>query len=169
MMAVRTTAGVVVASVLAFSAVAAAPAVRRARPAAVVLTPAQRFLAHNRVADRLVRQTPSGLQYKRLAAGTGTEHPGATDVAQVTYVGRLTNGTVFDRSDAPVAMPLDQVVPGFAEAIRLMSRGARYRFWLPPALAYGDSATGPIPAGSVLVFDVQLIDFQPATTAVTGG
>ena len=145
--------------------VAAAPVhrrapVRHATPAAP-LTPQQRFLQHNRLADRTVHQTPSGLQYKVLAAGRGTARPGATDVAQVNYVGRLTDGTEFDRSQAPVAMPLDQVVPGFSEAIRLMPRGARYRFWLPPALGYGDRAAGPIPPGSILVFDVELIDFAP--------
>ena len=137
------------------------PAHRSHVTPAVAQTPAQRFLQHNCVADRSVHQTASGLQYKVLTAGAGTARPGASDVAQVTYIGRLIDGSEFDRSDAPVAMPLDQVVPGFAEALRLMPRGSRYRFWLPPALAYGDRAAGPIPPGSILVFDVQLINFAP--------
>ena len=147
-------------ALLAAAPVHRRPPVRRATPA-VALTPQQRFLQHNRLIDRAVHQSPSGLQYKVLSAGSGTARPGATDVAQLTYVGRLTDGTVFDRSDAAVAMPLDQVVPGFAEAVRLMPAGSRYRFWLPPALAYGDRAAGPIPPGSILVFDIELISFAP--------
>ena len=61
-------------------------------------------------------------------------------------------------------MPLSGVVPGFAEALKLMPKGAKYRFWIPPQLGYGDKASGPIPANSTLVFDVELIDFLPEAT-----
>jgi FKBP-type peptidyl-prolyl cis-trans isomerase FkpA len=58
-------------------------------------------------------------------------------------------------------MPLSSVLPGFAEALKLMPKGAKYRFWLPAKLGYGDRANGPIPANSELVFDVEMIDFIP--------
>ena len=58
-------------------------------------------------------------------------------------------------------MPVTGVVPGFSEALKLMPKGAKYRFWLKPALGYGDKATGPIPANSTLIFDVELLDFLP--------
>jgi FKBP-type peptidyl-prolyl cis-trans isomerase 2 len=61
-------------------------------------------------------------------------------------------------------MPVTAVVPGFSEALKLMPKGAKYRFWIKPSLAYGDEASGPIPAHSVLIFDVELIDFLPEAT-----
>jgi len=58
-------------------------------------------------------------------------------------------------------MPVNAVVPGFSEAMKLMPKGAKYRFWIKPSLGYGAKATGPIPANSVLVFDVEMLDFLP--------
>ncbi len=117
------------------------------------------FLLKNRYADGVV-QTPSGLQYKVLKAGTGPK-PTDSDIALVTYKGTLTNGTEFDKSDTPVPMPVAGVVPGFSEALKLMSKDAEYRIWIKPELGYGAKAAGPIPANSVLVFDVKLFDFLP--------
>ena len=57
-------------------------------------------------------------------------------------------------------MPVGQVVPGFAEALMLMPKGSHYRVWLPPQLAYGDRENGPIPASSVLVFDITMHEFM---------
>ena len=105
--------------------------------------------------------TASGLQYKVIKPGQGGAHPTATDVALVNYTGRLIDGTVFDASKQPTPMPLSSVLPGFAEALKLMPKGSKYRFWLPAKLGYGDRANGPIPANSMLVFDVELIDFIP--------
>ena len=126
--------------------------------------PAPEFLAWNGKRHG-VRTTPSGLQYQVLKPGEGAKgaKPTAADVVQVDYVGKLTNGTQFDANPAgqPVAMPVGQVVPGFAEALQLMPRGSKYRVWLPPQLAYGDRETGPIPANSVLVFDITMHDFRP--------
>ncbi len=117
------------------------------------------FLAHNKSADKDVKETPSGLQYKVLKPGQGPM-PGNTDIALVTYEGKLTDGTTFDKSEQPVPMPVAAVVPGFSEALKLMQRGGKYRVWIKPSLGYGDKATGPIPANSLLVFDVELLDFK---------
>lgn len=105
--------------------------------------------------------TASGLQYKLLKAGGGPARPTDSDVTLVNYQGRLLDGTTFDKSERPTPMPVGQVVPGFAEALKMMTKGAKYRFWMPPSLAYGAEAKGPIPANSTLVFDVELIDFLP--------
>ncbi|MEG3149776.1 FKBP-type peptidyl-prolyl cis-trans isomerase [Sphingomonas sp. ZT3P38] len=127
------------------------------------------FLARNsRAAD--VVTTASGLQYKVLTAGKGGPKPTDSDVALVNYEGKLLNGTTFDKSQQPTPMPVaaadektgrQGVVPGFSEALKLMSKGAKYRFWIKPSLAYGSKAAGPIPANSVLVFDLELLDFLP--------
>ncbi len=110
-------------------------------------------------------QTASGLQYRIIKPGApGAPHPTDTDVALILYEGKLLNGTTFDKSERPTPMPVSGVVPGFSEALKLMPKGAKYRFWLPPKLGYGDKATGPIPANSTLVFDVELLDFLPEQT-----
>ena len=117
------------------------------------------FLLKNRYAEGVV-QTPSGLQYKVLKAGKGAK-PTDADVALITYKGTLTDGTEFDKSETPVPMPVAGVVPGFSEALKLMPKDAEYRIWIKPELGYGAKATGPIPANSVLVFDLKLLDFLP--------
>lgn len=113
------------------------------------------FLSANRRADGVV-ETPSGLQYRILRPGTGPR-PTRADTAMVTYVGQLTDGKVFDHATRPAALPVTGVVPGFAEALLLMQTGARYRIWIPPALAYGPAGAGPIPGNAVLVFDIELV------------
>lgn len=122
--------------------------------------PAAVFLRHNRSADSSIVQTASGLQYKVLKPGTGTAKPTDADVVLVNYEGRLENGTTFDASQQPTPMPVKGVVPGFSEALKLMPKGAKYRVWIPPALGYGDKVTGPIPAHSVLVFDLEMLDWK---------
>ncbi|MCP1471847.1 hypothetical protein J3E64_003560 [Sphingobium sp. OAS761] len=115
------------------------------------------FLAQNEGADGVIT-TESGLQYKVLEEGTGPS-PTTSDVALVGYKGTLLDGTVFDEN-AQAPMPIDGVVPGFSEGLQKMKKGGKYRLWIPPQLGYGDQAAGPIPAGSVLVFDVTLHDFK---------
>ena len=106
--------------------------------------------------------TASGLQYKILTPGKpGAAKPTDADVALVNYEGKLLNGTTFDKSQQPTPLPVTGVVPGFSEALKLMPKGAKYRFWLKPSLGYGDKTSGPIPANSTLVFDVELLDFLP--------
>jgi len=119
------------------------------------------FLARNARAKGVVT-TASGLQYRVLAPGQANgPKPTPADVALVNYEGKLLDGTTFDKSQQPTPMPVSAVVPGFSEALQLMPKGAKYRFWLKPELGYGDKATGPIPANSTLVFDVELLDFLP--------
>lgn len=107
----------------------------------------------------LASAAPGALQFKVLRAGTGPS-PTDTDVALVTYVGKLKDGTVFDQSPQPVPFPVAGVVPGFSQGLKRMQRGGRYQLTIPPQLGYGAKATGPIPANSTLVFDVQLLDFK---------
>lgn len=111
-----------------------------------------------------VTVTASGLQYRVLTAGSG-DGPQATDTVRVHYEGRLTSGDVFDSSyqrGEPVSFPLNGVIPGWSEGVQLMTPGAKYEFTIPAALAYGPSGTGPIPPNSVLVFDVELLEINPA-------
>lgn len=121
---------------------------------------AEQFMAWNKDKTGVV-QTPSGLQYLVLEPGDGAR-PTDSDVVLVNYKGELRDGTVFDQNErAP--FPVNQVVPGFSEGLKLMPKGAKYRLWIPPALGYGEQAQGEaIPANSVLVFDVEMIDFIPA-------
>jgi FKBP-type peptidyl-prolyl cis-trans isomerase len=121
-------------------------------------TPEQ-FLAWN-AGQSGVETTDSGLQYLVLDAGEGSPNPSSTDATLVNYEGRLVDGTVFDSGERQ-PINLGQVVPGFSEGVQLMSRGARYRLWIPPALGYGDVAnpSSPIPANAVIVFDLELVDF----------
>lgn len=122
-------------------------------------TPAQ-FLAYNAAQPGVVT-TATGLQYQVLKEGQG-EPPSDADVVLVKYKGTLRDGTVFDQNErAP--MEVAQVIPGFSEGLKLMRRGGEYRLWIKPELGYGDRAQGgAIPANSVLIFDVTLIDFIPA-------
>ncbi|WP_426265027.1 FKBP-type peptidyl-prolyl cis-trans isomerase [Sphingomonas sp. PWP1-2] len=132
----------------------------KAKPAAVAvpLNPAEAFLASNGK-QRGVVTTASGLQYRVLTPGVGPAKPTDADVTLVNYVGKLIDGTTFDQSARPTPMPVSGVVPGFSKALKLMPKGAKYRVWIKPSLGYGDRATGPIPAGSVLAFDIELLDF----------
>ena len=119
------------------------------------------FLTRNARARGVVT-TASGLQYKVLTPGKpGAAKPTDADVALINYEGKLLDGTTFDKSQQPTPMPVAAVVPGFSEALKLMPKGSKYRFWMKPALGYGDKASGPIPANSTLVFDVELLDFLP--------
>ncbi len=105
-------------------------------------------------------QTADGLRYQVLKSGKGDRHPTDTDVALVNYVGRLSDGTVFDQSQQPTPLPVSGVVPGFSEGLKLMTKGARYRFWIPGKLGYGERGAGPIPPNATLVFDVDLLDLR---------
>ena len=116
------------------------------------------FLAENKLKDG-VKETASGLQYRVITEGEG-EHPTAEDVVEVHYTGRLIDGTVFDSSverGESIKFPLTGVIAGWTEGVQLMKPGAKYEFVIPSDLAYGDRSTGPIPGGSTLVFEVELI------------
>tara|TARA_R110000796_G_scaffold8843_8_gene28802 strand:- start:19485 stop:20108 length:624 start_codon:yes stop_codon:yes gene_type:complete len=118
------------------------------------------FLTENgKQAD--VVTTASGLQYKVIKAGEG-DSPTATDTALVKYEGRLRDGSIFDANEQ-TPMPVGGVIPGFSEALQLMKKGGEYRIWIPSELAYGEASPGPeLPANSLLIFDVTLLDFISA-------
>lgn len=104
--------------------------------------------------------TKSGLQYEVLAEGND-KHPKATDKVRCHYEGRLIDGTVFDSSykrNAPADFGLNQVIAGWTEGVQLMGEGAKYRFYIPYLLGYGEGGAGDmIPPYSTLIFDVELI------------
>jgi peptidylprolyl isomerase len=119
----------------------------------------QAFLAQNANKEG-VESTRSGLQYQVITKGTGTEHPKATDRVKVHYHGTLIDGTVFDSSvdrGESISFGLNQVISGWTEGLQLMAVGEKTRFFIPSNLAYGDRATGQIGAGSMLIFDVELL------------
>ncbi|MCC2637226.1 MAG: FKBP-type peptidyl-prolyl cis-trans isomerase [Moraxellaceae bacterium] len=114
-----------------------------------------------------VTATASGLQYEVITQGTGAK-PKPTDTVKVHYQGTLLDGSVFDSSvqrGEPASFRLDQVIPGWTEALQLMPVGSKYRLTLPPELAYGDQGAGPIPANATLVFEVELLGIEKPEAA----
>jgi FKBP-type peptidyl-prolyl cis-trans isomerase len=108
-----------------------------------------------------IEVTESGLQYKVLLEGTG-KRPTAADMVTVHYEGTLLDGTKFDSSydrGQPAEFPLNRVIPGWTEGVQLMQEGAKYKFFIPSALAYGPGGTpgGPIGPNEDLIFTVELI------------
>ncbi len=118
------------------------------------------FLAENAKKDDVV-VLPSGLQYTVLAEGNDKK-PSATDNVKCHYEGRLINGTVFDSSykrGEPAVFPLNGVIAGWTEGVQLMGEGAKFRFFIPYHLAYGERGAGQsIPPYAALIFDVELIE-----------
>ncbi len=117
------------------------------------------FLEQNAKKEGVV-VTNSGLQYEVLKEGTG-KRPKATDTVRCHYEGRLLDGSVFDssyRRNQPADFGLSQVITGWTEGVQLMAEGAKYRFYIPYMLAYGEGGAGEmIPPFSTLIFDVELI------------
>lgn len=95
---------------------------------------------------------------KTLKAGEGPS-PTAADLVLINYVGKLSNGTVFDQNKN-VVMQLQGTIPGFAKALAQTQKGGKYLVKIPAKLAYGDKATGPIPANSDLTFELEVVDFK---------
>ena len=125
-----------------------------------------KFIAENKTKPG-VTNTPSGLQYKIIAEGSG-ESPKMGDEVQVKYKGRLIDGTEFDSTDKrggePARFKIGQVIPGWNEALQLMKKGAKWELYIPSNLAYGERATGSIPSNSTLIFEVELVDFTKGVT-----
>lgn len=121
----------------------------------------EKFLAENKTKPG-VKTTPSGLQYEVITEGKGAR-PLATDTVEVNYAGTLLDGTEFDNSykrGAPITFPLNGVIKGWTEALQLMPVGSKYKLYIPYQLAYGMNDNGPIPGGSVLVFEVELLNIK---------
>ena len=121
----------------------------------------EEFLAANKQKEGVI-ELPSGLQYKVIKEGTG-DSPDDNDMVSVHYTGTLIDGTVFDssrESGEPIEFPVNGVIAGWTEALKLMKPGSQYMLYIPAKLAYGDKKTGPIPEGSTLIFDVELLEFE---------
>jgi FKBP-type peptidyl-prolyl cis-trans isomerase FkpA len=131
---------------------------------------AAKFLADNAKQPGVVT-TASGLQYKVVTAGAG-DHPKPTDQVSVNYTGKLLDNTEFDASakhGGPAKFGVNQVIPGWQEALTLMKPGAKYQLWIPPKLAYDLDSPPMIPPGSLLVFDVELVSILPPAPAPAVG
>ena len=119
----------------------------------------EKYLAENAKKDGVIT-LPSGLQYQVLKEGNGKK-PSAKDSVKCHYEGFLIDGTVFDSSvqrGEPAVFGLQQVIAGWTEGLQLMQEGAKYRFFIPYRLAYGEGgAGGSIPPYAALIFDVELI------------
>lgn len=119
----------------------------------------KKFLAENRQKAG-VKETASGLQYEVITMGSGPR-PADTSSVKVHYVGTLLDGKKFDSSrdrGEPITLNLQQVIAGWTEGLQLMPTGSRFKFYIPYQQGYGLQGSGPIPGGSTLVFDIELID-----------
>jgi FKBP-type peptidyl-prolyl cis-trans isomerases 1 len=121
------------------------------------------FLAENAKKPG-IQVTKSGLQYQVIQAGKG-KSPKANSTVKVHYEGRLIDGTVFDSSIArnqPAMFQVSQVIQGWTEGLQLMKEGAKYRFFIPANLGYGQIGSADvIEPNSTLIFDVELIEVLP--------
>lgn len=120
------------------------------------------FLAENKKKEG-VKTTASGLQYMVIKEGTGAK-PTLNDKVTTHYHGTLMDGTVFDSSvdrGQPASFPVSGVIPGWTEALQMMSVGSKYKLFVPANLAYGErGAGGKIGPNSVLIFDVELLSID---------
>ncbi len=106
-----------------------------------------------------VKKTESGILYRIVNKGEGAAIL-PTDTVKVEYMGKLGNGEIFDSSEknGAVEFPLNQVIPGWTEALQLIKKGGEIQMVIPAKLAYGDRAMGPIPANADLYFEVKVLD-----------
>jgi FKBP-type peptidyl-prolyl cis-trans isomerase len=121
------------------------------------------FLAENKTKEG-VKILPSGLQYKILKQGSGVQ-PQDADTVEVNYRGTLIDGTEFDSSykrGQPVSFPVDGIIPGWKEALKLMPVGSKWQLFIPSSLAYGEKgAGGEIGPNATLIFEVELLAIKP--------
>jgi FKBP-type peptidyl-prolyl cis-trans isomerase len=121
------------------------------------------FLRNNIASDG-VQVTDSGLQYKIIQPGTGDYHPKADDEVLVHYRARFVDNTEFDSTydrDKPYSVKVKQLIPGWSEALQLMTKGARWELYLPSDIAYGERGSGEfVGPNAVLIFDVELLDIK---------
>lgn len=112
--------------------------------------------------EKGMQTTPSGLQYLVIKEGAG-DKPTTDDTVKVHYKGTLISGETFDSSydrGEPVEFPLKSVIPGLTEGLHLMKIGAKYKFIIPPDLAYGENAPPSIGPNQVLIFEVELLEIK---------
>ncbi len=128
------------------------------KKAAANLVASQKFLEENRKKEGVVT-LPSGLQYKVIKEGEGAS-PTDTSLVTVHYTGTFIDGKVFDSSverGQPATFPVNGVIEGWSEALKLMKPGCKWILYIPPQLAYGEYGAGTIEPNSVLIFDVELL------------
>ena len=127
--------------------------------AAANLKAGQEFLEANKKKPG-IKELPSGLQYEIMSIGNGAK-PVASNKVTCHYHGTLIDGTVFDSSvkrGQPATFPLNMVIKGWTEGLQLMPVGSKWRFFIPPHLAYGERQTGAyIAPNSTLIFEVELL------------
>lgn len=122
---------------------------------AAEITQVEAYLTANNITNAV--KHPTGLFYIIENEGTGNRPTLCTNVA-FTYKGQLTDGTVFDQATNPVLFPLGQLITGWQIGIPLVKSGGKIRLFIPPSLGYGNRAVSSIPANSVLIFDVTVIE-----------
>ncbi len=124
------------------------------------------FLEKNKSAAGF-KVTASGLQYSVITEGNGAT-PKKEDTVKCHYTGTLIDGTKFDSSldrGTPAEFPVAGVIPGWTEALQMMKVGSKYKLVIPPELAYGAQGRPGIPANSVLIFEVELLEIVKAAAA----
>jgi FKBP-type peptidyl-prolyl cis-trans isomerase len=121
------------------------------------MTSLQSYIAANHPAATL---NTGGFYYEIGSAGTGTVTAEICSNVRVTYAGYLTNGTKFDENTGGVTFVLGELIAGWQRGIPLIKKGGSITLYLPPSLGYGSVATGPIPANSILVFNIQLLNVE---------
>ena len=117
----------------------------------------QTWVAANRP---LAIQHPGGFYYEISTAGTGTVTPSVCSNVTVKYAGYLTNGFKFDENTTGISFALGQLIVGWQRGIPLIKTAGSINLYLPPSLGYGSNASGPIPANSILIFNIQLLAVQ---------
>ena len=110
--------------------------------------------------NMVVQAHPSGMLYQIVNPGNGAT-PNLASLVSVRYTGKLMNGTIFDsRTTSPTEFILGQVITGWQIGVPLLQKGGTIRLIIPSSLAYGCTATGPIPADAVLYFEIELVDVR---------
>jgi FKBP-type peptidyl-prolyl cis-trans isomerase FklB len=125
------------------------------------LSEGKAFMEANKKKEGVIT-LPSGLEYKVLREGTGRT-PRSIDQVTINYIGSFIGGTEFDNTykrGAPLTIKVDQIIPGWKEALLSMKEGSKWLLFIPPELAYGDRAVGPIPPNSTLVLEVEMISIK---------
>ncbi len=149
----------------AMQAFAATLEQRNKAQAAANLEAGKKFMEENGKKEGVVT-TKSGLQYKVIKESRGMRYDekkhGKSAECSVIYEGRLIDGKVFDSTDKPITMPINRVVPGFSEALKLMPVGSTYEVYIPAELGYGEAGPSVIGNNATLIFKITLTDITPA-------